>query len=80
VSASAFRRRAIYAGDIAALGGTVTVVRMRSHAEPGEPKFRVDYVSGGMDLVWLSPPISNEDAAFAGARLLAAFTNSKIVE
>jgi hypothetical protein len=80
MSATAFRRRAIYASDVRSLGGVVQVVPCRSHTEPAdEPSFRVEFASRGRDLTWSSPPIADEDQARACGRLLAAFVGGVVV-
>jgi hypothetical protein len=80
MSATARRRHPVYASDIRALGGTVCVVKVRNRIDPGEPQFRVDYVSRGRDLAWTSLPIADEDQARAASRAIAEFTGGVVVQ
>jgi hypothetical protein len=70
------RRRAIYASDLRSLGGVVHVVSVRDH--DGEQCFRINHVSRGRDLVWLSERIRDEDRAIAGAEALADYLGAEV--
>jgi hypothetical protein len=67
--------RPIYAADLRTLGGFVDVVPVRD--QDGLPAFRINHVSRGKDLVWLSTRIADEDRAFAGAEVLAEYLGSR---
>lgn len=70
------RRRAVFAADIRALGGVVSVHTDRDRCD-GEPVFRVGHVSGGGDVAFLSMAIMLEDHAAAAARVLAEFVGGE---
>jgi hypothetical protein len=70
------RRRPIYASDLRSLGGVVSVVSARD--QEGE-FFRINHISRGQDLVWLSALIRNEDRAVAGAEALAEYLGAQVV-
>ena len=70
------RRRPIYASDLRSLGGVVGVVPVRD--QQGEPCFRINHVSRGQDLVWLSARIRDEDRAIAGAEALADYLGAQV--
>jgi hypothetical protein len=72
------RHRPVYPSDIHRLGGTVSVAAVRSRAADGEDFFRVRHISGGGDLDWLSPPLSDVNHADAAAVVLAAFTGATV--
>src|SRR5260370_37742678 len=69
------RRRPIYASDLRTLGGIVGVVSVRDHE--GRPFYRINHVSRGKDLIWLSARIADESAAIAGARILAEYVGAQ---
>jgi hypothetical protein len=71
-----FRRRAIFAADVRRLGGVVSVVPVRDH--DGRQQFRINHVSGGKDLVWLSARIAEENLAVAGAEVLAEYLGAEV--
>jgi hypothetical protein len=79
MSATTFRRRPIFSSDVRSLGGTVCIVPCRSHVDPSEQSFRIEFASRGRDLTWSSPPFANEDQASAAARAIASFTGGVIV-
>ena len=76
LSASRLKRqrlvRAVFAEDIRRLGGVVSVHPCRDRQD-GSMGFQISHVSKGGDLAWRSPPIIDEDRAFAAAHVLAAF-------
>lgn len=69
----------IFASDVRAIGGVVTVHAARDIVE-STPLFSVSHVSRGGDCCWRSSKIENEDQALAGARLLAEFLGAKVIE
>jgi hypothetical protein len=71
------RRRPIHASDLRSLGGIVGVVSVRDH--DGEQCFRINHISRGQDLVWLSARIRDEDRAVAGAEALADYLGAQVV-
>jgi len=70
------RRRPIYASDLRSLGGVVGVVPVRD--QQGEQCFRINHVSRGQDIVWLSARIRDEDRAIAGAEVLAEYLGALV--
>jgi hypothetical protein len=64
--------RPIFAKDVHQLAGVVTVQRCRDRVD-GSSYFQIGHASKGGDCVWQSPPIADEDRAFAAAEILAAF-------
>jgi hypothetical protein len=71
------RRRPIYASDLRSLGGVVGVVAARD--QEGE-FFRINHISRGQDLVWLSARIRDEDRAIAGAEALAEYLGAQVLK
>jgi hypothetical protein len=69
-------RRPICASDLCSLGGVVGVVSVRDH--DGEQYFRINHISRGQDLVWLSARIRDEDRAIAGAEVLAEYLGAAV--
>jgi hypothetical protein len=69
--------RAIFSSDIQRLGGVVTVLPRRNRVD-GSRYFQVGHTSKGGDCVWQSPPIADEDRAFAAADTLAAFLGAVV--
>jgi hypothetical protein len=72
------RRRPIYASDLRSLGGVVGVVSVRDH--DGEHCFRINHISRGQDLVWLSERIRDEGRAIAGAEALAEYLGAQVLK
>jgi hypothetical protein len=70
------RRRPIVAADLRSLGGTVGVVPTRDHE--GRQVYRINHVSRGKDLVWLSARVTDEDRAIAGAEILAEYLGAEV--
>jgi hypothetical protein len=71
-------RRQIFAADIRALGGIVTVAASRDRIT-SEPFFRVSHVSAGGDVAFQSLPICDEDRAKEAANVLAQFCGAAVV-
>jgi hypothetical protein len=74
---NARRRRPVFADDIRSLGGAVNVIADRDRID-GSRFWRLNYLSGGGDLGWTSPPIADESIARASADTLAAFVNALV--
>lgn len=72
------RLRPIVAADLRSLGGTVNVVPVRDFE--GRQLFRVNHISRGQDLVWLSARIPDEEKAVAGAEILAEYLGAQVVK
>jgi hypothetical protein len=70
------RQRPIRASDLRSLGGEVGVVAARDHE--GEQFFRINHISRGQDLVWLSARIRDEDRAVACAEVLAEYLGAQV--
>jgi hypothetical protein len=68
--------RPIYASDLRTLGGIVGVVSVRDHE--GRPFYRINHVSRGKDLIWLSARIADESAAIASAQILAEYVGAQV--
>jgi hypothetical protein len=58
--------------DVHQLAGVVTIHRCRDRID-GSHYFQIGHTSKGGDCVWHSPPIADEDRAFAAADILASF-------
>jgi len=70
------RRRPIVAADLRSLGGTVGVVPVRD--QEGQQAYRINHVSRGQDLVWLSTRIADEDHAIAAAEILSEYLGARV--
>jgi hypothetical protein len=72
------RPRPIFNNDIQRLGGTVSVVPSRDPVHGGQ-NFRIQHISRGGDVCWLSPvALPDEDRAIGAAEVLAAFTGAEV--
>jgi hypothetical protein len=71
------RARPIFASDVQRLAGVVTVQRCRSRSD-GSQYFQIWHTSKGGDCVWHSPPVADEDRAFAAADILASFVGGVV--
>lgn len=70
------RLRPIVAADLRSLGGTVNVVPVKDYE--GREFFRVNHISRGRDLVWLSARIRDEGKAIAAAELLGEYLGAVV--
>jgi hypothetical protein len=70
------RLRPIHASDLRSLGGEVGVVSVRDHF--GEHCFRINHISRGQDLVWLSARICDENCAITCAEVLAEYLGAAV--
>lgn len=68
-------RRPVFAADVQRLGGQVSIVPSRDRVD-GSATFRIEHVSGGGDVRWLSPPIADEDRARSAAEVLALYVGA----